>query len=112
MGLCSTPSKQVRPFSPISFSDTELIDFYVPFDRTTEARTPLETCGRDVRRGRETCAKRSFWNNARRADMVLPSQISIAKWSEKRAIKMARFAILRETAKQTLEWANDCLFGS
>jgi hypothetical protein len=44
--------------------------------------------------------------------MVLPSQISIAKWSEKRAMKMAGFTILRETAKQTLEWANDCLFGS
>src|SRR5436305_14454641 len=25
MGLCSTPSKQVRPFSPISFSDTDLL---------------------------------------------------------------------------------------
>src|SRR6478609_9368357 len=40
-------------------------------EQTAQARTPMETFGRDVRRGRETRADRSFWNGARGVGRML-----------------------------------------
>jgi hypothetical protein len=47
----------VRPFSPISFSDTELIDFYVPFVRHTKL-SPVDGTEALIRAGSLECTEK------------------------------------------------------